>query len=103
MRESIRRATELSNKAKDVGDELNILKTIASFQLTVQRRLANSATKKEDLAAQYNLNDINELDKPASRIQANVSQTLPLTPSSMGTDLKANLYVGEHYFDARRK
>ncbi|KAK7750798.1 hypothetical protein SLS62_007197 [Diatrype stigma] len=83
MKESIRRATQLSKKAKDVRDELNILRTIASFQLAVQSRLANNAMKKEDLTAQYNLNDINELDKLASRIQGNVDTTLTLEESEI--------------------
>lgn len=87
MKESIQRATELSKKAKDVRDELNILRTIARFQLTVQRRLAaTSATKNEDLTAQYNLDDINELDKLASRIQENVRVDPSLPPNLIGFD-----------------
>lgn len=72
MTESIIEATSLLSSVKDIRDELNILRTIADFQLTVQSGLAADNSTNDNLISQYVLNDIKELDNVTKRIQEGV-------------------------------
>ncbi|SPN96596.1 uncharacterized protein DNG_00118 [Cephalotrichum gorgonifer] len=70
-------ATKLSCDIKDIRDELNILKTIATYQRTVQDELHNEPVQ-SDRSASYVVDDIRELDKGATRIQEAVDKILAL-------------------------
>lgn len=99
LRKATQTAQDLSNKIKDVRDELNILKAAAQYQQDVQEALAlymslertrmsqegvpNSSQNvslmertqrlQTNLSAAYVVNDIREMDSVADRIQAAVS------------------------------
>ncbi len=97
MNDSIADAADLSKDVKDIRDELNVLRTIADFQLTVQSRLAGDSTRKDDLSAQYVLTDIKELEKVAEKIQEGVCQVLTLLSCFAGVNLEV---IGYHHPDA---
>lgn len=58
---------------KDVRDELNILKSAAQHQMTAEAGLSAGEPLSPDLTAGYVLNDLNEMDNSAERIQSAVS------------------------------
>ncbi|KAJ0312211.1 hypothetical protein COL516b_001283 [Colletotrichum fioriniae] len=70
MERTIKQAEELYGDIKDVRDELNILKSVAQYQETVQMRLRNCQKKTTDLSAAYIVNNVKELDVVADRIQS---------------------------------
>ncbi|SCO82806.1 uncharacterized protein FRV6_07019 [Fusarium oxysporum] len=72
MRMASQEAEALSCGIKDVRDELNILKSVANHQNTVQKGLATkfSDTRQDTLAAKYVLRDIEEMEKVAERIES---------------------------------
>lgn len=76
MERTIKQAEELYGDIKDVRDELNILKSVAQYQETVQMRLRNCQKKTTDLSAAYIVNNVKELDVVADRIQSAVSLAL---------------------------
>ena len=67
------------HRIKDVRDELNILKTIAKYQLSVRSKMAGETRKKDDLMASYVLGDIVELDNNAKQMHDAVSALTRLT------------------------
>lgn len=66
------------HRIKDVRDELNILKTIAKYQLIVRSKMAGETRRREDLIAAYVLGDIIELDNNANQLHDAVSALLRL-------------------------
>ncbi|KAF4475281.1 Ankyrin-1 [Colletotrichum fructicola Nara gc5] len=83
IRKAIKKAEKLYSNIKDFRDELNILKSVAQHQLTVQKGLPvpGKEVQDADLLATYVLNDIRELDNVAERIQSAVNTTLSLQQS----------------------
>ncbi|KAK7706280.1 hypothetical protein SLS64_007619 [Diaporthe eres] len=86
IRSAIKNAKKLYCDIKDVRDELNILKSVAQYQRDVQRVVAREGArdanlsaasikemKESDLPADYIVNDIEEMDIVADRIQSAVS------------------------------
>ena len=63
----------MKNSIIEATDELNILRSIAGFQSTVQNELVAGDGKDHNLLADYIVNDIRELDNIAKRIQEGVS------------------------------
>lgn len=61
------------HQIKDVRDELNIIKTIAKYQLAVRTKMAGETRKKEDLIVGYVLGDIIELENNAKQMHDAVS------------------------------
>lgn len=61
------------DEIKDIRDELNILKSIAGYQKIVQAKVFEETSLASDLSATYILNDLDEMDKLAERIQSSVS------------------------------
>ncbi|CAG9982986.1 unnamed protein product [Clonostachys byssicola] len=62
------KAEELFRCIKGVRNELNILRSVAQYQKTVQRKLFDSEFKDADLSAETVLNDIKEMVVLAERI-----------------------------------
>ncbi|KAJ4127730.1 hypothetical protein NW768_008002 [Fusarium equiseti] len=75
-------ATQL-HRIKDVRDELNILKTIAKYQLTVRSKMAGETRRREDLIAAYMLGDIIELDNNAKQMHDAFISTISLQESEL--------------------
>ncbi|KAM0238882.1 hypothetical protein ACHAP5_008571 [Fusarium lateritium] len=75
-------ATQL-HRIKDVRDELNILKTIAKYQLAVRSKMAGETREKEDLMASYVLGDIIELENNAKQMQDAFISTISLQESEL--------------------
>ncbi|KAK1488528.1 hypothetical protein CABS01_02158 [Colletotrichum abscissum] len=69
MEVAINKAEKLYSDIKDVRDELNILKSVAQYQQSVQRKLTPSQVKNADLTAAQVVSNIIELDVVADRIQ----------------------------------
>jgi len=77
--ESIRDAANLLKEIKDIRDELNILKAIVTHQKKVWTELHGNEPKVNSLkGAAYIINEIEEMDKQATRIQNAVSSILDL-------------------------
>ncbi|KAF4490740.1 hypothetical protein CGGC5_v002443 [Colletotrichum fructicola Nara gc5] len=67
---------------KDIRDELNILKTVATFQRKVQYQMAGPSAN-GDLETDYILSDIREMDRFAEQTQEAVKTTLTLVESDI--------------------
>ncbi|KAF5491319.1 Ankyrin-3 [Colletotrichum fructicola] len=78
IKNAIGKAERLYCSIKDVRDELNILKSVAGYQKIVQRGLFGNKVKDADLTAAYVVNELEELDIIADRIQSSVRFTLVL-------------------------
>ncbi|RBR13502.1 uncharacterized protein FIESC28_08130 [Fusarium coffeatum] len=71
------------HRIKDVRDELNILKTIARYQLIVRSKMAGETRRREDLLAAYVLGDIIELDNNANQLHDAFISTISLQESEL--------------------
>ncbi|KAI1071858.1 hypothetical protein LB507_005427 [Fusarium sp. FIESC RH6] len=71
------------HRIKDVRDELNILKTIAKYQLIVRSKMAGETRRREDLIAAYVLGDIIELDNNANQLHDAFISTISLQESEL--------------------
>ncbi|RFN54930.1 ankyrin repeat protein [Fusarium flagelliforme] len=71
------------HRIKDVRDELNILKTIARYQLIVRSKMAGETRRREDLIATYVLVDIIELDNNANQLHDAFISTISLQESEL--------------------
>ncbi|CAI6091893.1 unnamed protein product [Clonostachys chloroleuca] len=78
-----KKVEDLFRDIKDIRDELNILRSAAHYQKTVQRKLYGREVKDADLSAETVLNDIREIDVVAERIQLAVNTTLSLQQSEI--------------------
>ncbi|VUC27773.1 unnamed protein product [Clonostachys rosea] len=80
IRKAIKQAEKLSCDVKDIRDELNILKSVATYQKDIQDKLSSAVNKgvRSNLTAKYVEGDINGMDKVAERIQSAVDTTLAL-------------------------
>lgn len=67
-------ASELACSVKDIRDELNILRSIVNFQLTVQEDMAGNPESSTGITAHYFWKDIEELENVARRVQESVSK-----------------------------
>ncbi|KAI1417262.1 hypothetical protein F5Y13DRAFT_185336 [Hypoxylon sp. FL1857] len=76
-------AEHIISEIRDVRDELNILKSIADYQYTVQKRLLGRDSTGSDLSASYVVNSITEMDRLATTIQSPVDLKLSLLQSEM--------------------
>ncbi|KFH45075.1 Serine/threonine-protein phosphatase 6 regulatory ankyrin repeat subunit C-like protein [Hapsidospora chrysogenum ATCC 11550] len=76
--EPIGRAANLFRNIKDIRDELNILKTVAEFQYSVQRGLRSVQGRDIQPSSHSVIRDIEEMDELAKRIQNAVNTTLTL-------------------------
>ncbi|RMJ13281.1 hypothetical protein BHE90_006667 [Fusarium euwallaceae] len=74
---------------KDIRDELNILKSAAQHQRTVEEGLTGGSLD-VDLAAAYIVKDLREMDNSAERIQSAINTTLSLLQSE-SANLQATL------------
>ncbi|KAH9240602.1 hypothetical protein K456DRAFT_1719835 [Colletotrichum gloeosporioides 23] len=68
---------------KDIRDDLNILKTVATFQRKVQYQMAGPCAN-GDFETDYILGDIREMDRFAEQTQEAVKTTLTLVESDIG-------------------
>lgn len=85
---AISEAAGLSCDIKDILDELNILKTIATHQHTVQTQLSNVLTNSDiskaatlpdlEYSAARIIDDIEAMDRAADRIHSAVRSTQPV-------------------------
>jgi Mg2+ and Co2+ transporter CorA len=71
------------HRIKDVRDELNILKTIAKYQLAVRSKMTGETRRREDLIAAYVLGDIVELDNNAKQMHDAFISTISLQESEL--------------------
>ncbi|KAK1542136.1 hypothetical protein CPAR01_05523 [Colletotrichum paranaense] len=78
MEDAFEQAEKLYGDIKDVRDELNILKSVAQHQRTVQRGLYKKMKKIVDLPAAYVVNDIAHMEAVAERIESAVNTTISL-------------------------
>ncbi|CAI4216081.1 unnamed protein product [Parascedosporium putredinis] len=84
---SIEEAARLLRDVKDIRDELNILRLIASYQMTVQDSLPTSAgTTHIDRDARSIAASIEELDKLAKKIEGAVNATLSVEQSAVAIE-----------------
>lgn len=67
-------ASKLACTVKDIRDEVNILRSIVNFQLTVQKGMACNPESNAGITAHYFLKDILELEAVAMRVQDSVSK-----------------------------
>ncbi|KAI0380798.1 hypothetical protein F5Y04DRAFT_289242 [Hypomontagnella monticulosa] len=81
--EATTEAETLFSEIKSVRDELNIIRSIGSYQAIVQRKLFGGDPKDSGLAASYVVNDITEMERRATRIQSAVNSTLSLLQSKI--------------------
>lgn len=89
IRDATRDTSGLLLEIKDIRDELSILRTIAEYQRKVQLSMRAGSKSfrtvdsevNEELIAEYNCNDIEELDGLAKRIQDGVLITRSERPS----------------------
>lgn len=86
MRDAIKKAETLSCRIKDIRDELNILRSVAGYQKTIQETLAGSNVPKSLLTSNYVVSDIKEMDIVVNRIQSAASQHTLLS----GLDINRN-------------
>ncbi len=68
-----RDTAQLLSQIKDIRDELNILKVVATHQRKVQDGLSTE-TSQDSQSAAYIINDIEEMDRIATRIHEGVSR-----------------------------
>ncbi|EXF75204.1 hypothetical protein CFIO01_06162 [Colletotrichum fioriniae PJ7] len=78
MEDAFEEAEKLYGDIKDVRDELNILKSVAQHQKTVQMGLENKEKLTADLSAAYVVNDIEQMEAVAQRIESAVNTTISL-------------------------
>lgn len=78
IKDAIKTAERLFGEIKDIRDELNILKSIANHQNSVQNKLMGKGSAELDLTASYITNDITEMDNLANRIQSAVSRLIDI-------------------------
>ncbi|KAH7153350.1 hypothetical protein EDB81DRAFT_946222 [Dactylonectria macrodidyma] len=96
LQKATKDASQLLSDIKDVRDELNILKTIAASQRKVQSSMAGKGVNAtsdnldENSTAKYVLDDIQELEKAAGRIQDALHTTITIHESQI-----ANLQAKE--------
>ncbi|KAH6880036.1 hypothetical protein B0T10DRAFT_519632 [Thelonectria olida] len=83
IREAIIKAQKLSSHIKDIRDELNILKATAKYQKPIQDALSGDRAMQAGLTASYIVNDIEEMDNVADRLQSAVNTTLSLQQSEI--------------------
>ncbi|KAK1703613.1 hypothetical protein BDP67DRAFT_535203 [Colletotrichum lupini] len=86
MEVAINKAEKLYSDIKDVRDELNILKSVAQYQQSVQRKLTPSQVKNADLTAAQVVSNIIELDVVADRIQLAVNATISLQQNEIANN-----------------
>lgn len=72
IKKAIATAAKLSSNIKDVCDELKILRRIAKYQESVQDKMNTDGSVLSDRSAAHIVEDIEELDKTADRIQGAV-------------------------------
>ncbi|RSL46448.1 hypothetical protein CEP54_013846 [Fusarium duplospermum] len=89
IRVAIKKAERMYCEIKDIRDELNILKSAAQHQKTVEAGL-DKGSLDVDLAAAYIVNDLKEMDNSAERIQSAINTTLSLLQSE-NANLQATL------------
>ncbi|RSL47701.1 hypothetical protein CEP53_009834 [Fusarium sp. AF-6] len=89
IRAAIKKAEEMYCEIKDIRDELNILKSAAQHQRTVEEGLTGGSLD-VDLAAAYIVKDLREMDNSAERIQSAINTTLSLLQSE-SANLQATL------------
>ncbi|KAJ4230958.1 hypothetical protein NW759_002941 [Fusarium solani] len=79
-------ASELACSVKDIRDELNILRSIVNFQLTVQKDMAGNPESSTGITAHYFWKDIEELENVARRVQESVNTTLNLVETETANE-----------------
>ncbi|UPK90819.1 hypothetical protein LCI18_001754 [Fusarium solani-melongenae] len=79
-------ASELAYSVKDIRDELNILRSIVNFQLTVQNDMAGNPESSTGITAHYFWKDIEELESVARRVQESVNTTLNLVETETANE-----------------
>ncbi|KAI4602957.1 hypothetical protein KJ359_008178 [Pestalotiopsis sp. 9143b] len=67
---AISKAERLLSEIKDVRDELNILRSIVSYQNTVQLQVHKARSSDSVLSSRYISNDIADMERLATRIQS---------------------------------
>lgn len=72
---NIWRAIGLSHELKDVKDELNILSSVAKYQSVVQRDQRGRVPLPADKSAMHVVDDIDEMEKMADRLQSSVRES----------------------------
>ena len=75
IEKAFEKAARMSSDIKDIRDELNILRTVAKYQETIQRKWSDGDSRLIDQPATYIIKDITEMDNIADRIQTAVSKT----------------------------
>ncbi|RMI94418.1 hypothetical protein CDV36_016473 [Fusarium kuroshium] len=84
LQDGLKKVADQLCHIKDIRDELNILKSIATFQSKVQSTMAGNGANK-DLSSDYLSRDIEELDKLAEQTQEAVKTTLTLRESNIAS------------------
>ncbi|CAG7563248.1 unnamed protein product [Fusarium equiseti] len=85
IRTALKEAEMLYSEIKDFRDEVNILSSVAQYQLAVQKRLPGNKVKAADLSASYVLGDLEKMDRVANRIELAVNTTLSLQQSEISS------------------
>ncbi|EKJ69736.1 hypothetical protein FPSE_10052 [Fusarium pseudograminearum CS3096] len=79
-------ASQLACDIKDLRDELNMLRSIVNFQLTVQKEMPGNTKGSSSITGQYFSNDLEELENVAKRTQESVDTILTLAETEIAND-----------------
>ncbi|QPC65816.1 hypothetical protein HYE67_008047 [Fusarium culmorum] len=79
-------ASQLACDIKDLRYELNMLRSIVNFQLTVQKEMPGNTKGSSSITGQYVSKDLEELENVAKRTQESVDTILTLAETEIAND-----------------
>ncbi|KAF4943234.1 hypothetical protein FGADI_13545 [Fusarium gaditjirri] len=82
-KEAIIKAQKLSSYMRDIRDELAILKSVAKYQESIQKGLVDDRMRRAGLTASHVVNDIEEMEGLANRLQSAANTSLSLQQSEI--------------------